>query len=234
MSAGIWGEDPQLNAAKRHDLSARVRLSHGNKNSYHVSFREREHTHKKVNADGETGWFGTISKTTDGGLTWQTVFESDRLNDYYYFNSISCSSEDHCVAVAEGDDAVNGGYLVRAFVTFDGGVTWTNALTEDVVPSTVVSMMGASWASETEGWLAGTGKNGRKLSGLFFHTVDGGKTYALAQVTGNVNYCHDTNKLTRIGVRRLWMIVLSWTWTSRMVSAMLRALTLLVPRAASL
>lgn len=49
----------------------------------------------------ESGWWGAISKTTDGGATWSTVFHSEPT-DVYYFNAISCSSETHCVAVAEG------------------------------------------------------------------------------------------------------------------------------------
>ena len=49
----------------------------------------------------ENGWWGAISKTTDAGQTWQTVFHS-QPSDVYYFNGISCSSDTHCVAVAEG------------------------------------------------------------------------------------------------------------------------------------
>lgn len=49
------------------------------------------------------------------------------------------------------------------------------------------SLMCASWVeygdSVHEGWLAGASMDlfGR-ITGLFFHTVDGGKTYELAQV----------------------------------------------------
>ncbi|CAE7534200.1 unnamed protein product, partial [Symbiodinium microadriaticum] len=77
-----------------------------------------------VNVTDVSGWWGTISKTTDAGQTWQTVFQSDP-SDTYYFNSIACSSDTHCVAVAEGANYVTD---CKAFVTFDGGETWTNTL----------------------------------------------------------------------------------------------------------
>ena len=90
----------------------------------------------RVNATDESGWWGTISKTTDGGQTWETVFQS-APTDTYYFNSIACSSETHCVAVAEGANYVDD---CKAFVTFDGGETWTETLAGSV-PSDAVSLM---------------------------------------------------------------------------------------------
>ncbi len=65
-------------------------------------------------------------KSTDGGKTFTEVFKSE-LTDKYYFNGIDCSSESHCVAVAEGYDSA-GSTAVFAFVTFDGGNSWTNTL----------------------------------------------------------------------------------------------------------
>lgn len=35
------------------------------------------------------------------------------------------------------------------------------------------------------GWLVGTSKDGRNLYGQFYHTVDGGKTWTLAQSLNN-------------------------------------------------
>jgi len=54
---------------------------------------------------GATGWFGAVSRTTDGGATWTEVFTTDLATDYLYFNGISCSSETHCVVAAEGYNA---------------------------------------------------------------------------------------------------------------------------------
>ena len=43
-------------------------------------------------------------------------------------------------------------------------------------------MMGAAWEDDSVGWVAGTAKNGRDLTGLFYKTTDGGNTYSLEQV----------------------------------------------------
>lgn len=200
VSNGMWGSDEDaLSRSKTHfdtssslrasflDYSVSARATVGGVQKGGVSFRGRgEHTKATTNAtDTTTGWWGSITKTTDGGKTWSTVFKSDPENDYWYFNSIACSSETHCVAVAEGDASADGGYVALAFVTFDGGVTWNNALTSDVLPDNVVSIMGAAWVNDDEGWLAATAKSGPALSGVFFKTTDGGKTYKVEQTLEN-------------------------------------------------
>ena len=67
---------------------------------------------------GAEGWVGAVSKTTDGGQTWEMVYHTAA----YYFNAISCADEDNCIAVAEGDYAVG-------FHTSDGGKTWNKMIT---------------------------------------------------------------------------------------------------------
>ena len=121
-------------------------------------------------------------KTEDAGQTWTNVFHSNE-EDMYYFNGISCSSESHCIAVAEGDDYIG----CKAFVTFDGGATWEDTLTTSgVVPTTAVSLIGVDWVDDNEGWLVGTEKNGRLLTGIFYKTIDGGKTFSIGQVANGV------------------------------------------------
>jgi hypothetical protein len=129
--------------------------------------------------------WGTISKTTDGGHSWSTVFSSSSSSSFY-FNAIDCSSTSHCVAVTEGNEVTD----LHAFVTFDGGVTWADSFlaTPNLLPSTAVSLMCASWVGTgeevMEGWLAGAAMDfiGR-VTGLFFQTLDGGVTYQLQQVS---------------------------------------------------
>ena len=97
---------------------------------------------------------------------------SSEESDYYYFNNIACSNDDHCIAAAEGYDA-DGSYMIKGFVTFDGCKTWENTL-----QGSEVSLMGAAWASDTEGWLSGTSMGAkRELFGNFYRTTDGGKTW---------------------------------------------------------
>lgn len=171
----MWGSDA-VHAEPNVPLSSRAALSLERSQKTLFSVDNKKGSSNTTVTDA-SGWWGAIHKTTDGGATWSTVFESDP-SDTYYFNSISCSSESHCVAVAEGADYVTD---CKAFVTFDGGATWTDNLV-GVVPADSVSLMGSAWSSETEGWLAGTAKDGRTLSGIFYKTVDGGKTYAVEQV----------------------------------------------------
>mmetsp|Transcript_16233 Transcript_16233/g.24452 ORF Transcript_16233/g.24452 Transcript_16233/m.24452 type:complete len:298 (+) Transcript_16233:2-895(+) len=171
VTRGMWGSSSTQGIEKDDiHLSSRASLSPSRESPLRFSSHN-----ETVGADG---WWGSISKTTDGGASWTTVFQS-APTDTYYFNAIDCSSESHCVAVAEGLNYVTD---CKAFVTFDGGETWQETLSASgAVPSDAVSLMGASWVSETEGWLAGTAKDGRTLSGLFYKTTDGGKTFALEQ-----------------------------------------------------
>lgn len=208
VASGIWGDDPEAIESGRpgahslHDSSMQARVSlepfalsarasMGGIATGGVRFNARQGGFKKPThgnttaADGLTGWTGTISKTTDAGATWSTVFQSDVTKDYYYFNQIACADTKKCVAVAEGDDAVNGGYLVAAYLTMDGGATWNNVLNADNTPDNVVSIMGATWVSETEAWLGATSKQGPQLSGVFFHTTDGGATFSVEQELPN-------------------------------------------------
>ena len=96
-----------------------------------------------------TEYTGAIAKTNDGGKTWTNVFEHD---GDYYFNGIHCASETHCIAVAEAhnlpDPNANGAHI---FTTTDGK-TWTETQTD---LGRGVSLMGARFVSDTEGWAAG-------------------------------------------------------------------------------
>jgi photosystem II stability/assembly factor-like uncharacterized protein len=172
VSSGIWGNDPAEKLAG-HQLSSRfTRTAKGVTVTEKPSLRK---VSKGLN-DSTTGWFGAVSKTTDGGKTWTQVFSTDLEADFLYFNGISCGSELNCIVVAEGDDA-SGGYKTVAYSTFDGGKTWeANLVTTDV------GLMQVKFVNDKEAWLAGTGKSGRSIVGQFYRTTDGGKTYTLVQV----------------------------------------------------
>jgi hypothetical protein len=109
---------------------------------------------------GAEGWVGAVSKTTDGGKTWEMVYHTAA----YYFNAISCADENNCIAVAEGDYAVG-------FHTTDGGKTWTKMITEEMTGKGA-SLMGAYMKSPTEFWFAG----GTGNSATFYHSTDGSTT----------------------------------------------------------
>ena len=116
VSSGIWGDDPKT-ADKQHAFSSRLSID----SKGYLSMKEMTGEKKPLKGDGTpTGWFGAVSKTTDGGKTWTQVLSTNLETEYLYFNGISCATETQCVVVAEGDNPT-GGYLTTAYTTFDGG-----------------------------------------------------------------------------------------------------------------
>lgn len=181
IASGMWGEDPPK-SKREHALSARVsRDLRTNEHVYHFLDESAQKVKRPAASSNSTGWFGSVSKTTDGGRTWTKVLGTNLAEDYLYFNAISCSSETNCVVVAEGDDAVNGGYLAVAYATFDGGASWEQTFRTNQL----VSLMGVKFVNKNEAWMLGTSKSGRQLYGQFYKTTDGGKTFNLVQSLQN-------------------------------------------------
>jgi hypothetical protein len=113
------------------------------------------HTNSKIVKGEDSGFYGAVMKTTDGGKTWSEVLNT---KGEYYFNAISCSDENNCVAVAESGDTAVG------YRTTDSGATWTMVVTPEMGAG--LSMMAAFSVSPDEYWLAG-GVPGRQ--GVFWH-----------------------------------------------------------------
>jgi len=63
----------------------------------------------------DPGWKAQIVKSTDGGVTWKSLF-FDEGN--FYFNQIDCADTDHCCAVGEADQSALPG--IRIYCTEDG------------------------------------------------------------------------------------------------------------------
>jgi hypothetical protein len=121
--------------------------------------------------DNTTGWYGGISRTTDGGKTWTQVFTTD----LFYFNQIHCADVNTCMAVGENDD---GAFAVS---TTDGGATWNQVLTA----ASGTSLVAVRMISATEAWVSG-GAQSRAggLQGYYYHTTDGGASWVLSTATG--------------------------------------------------
>lgn len=176
VSNGMWGEDPTLSKSTR-KLSSRIAIDNSGKKLYMTDLPRA--TNKKLSSNS-TGWFGSVSKTTDGGKSWTQVLTTNLAEDYIYFNQISCSSELNCIVVGEGDSP-DGGYLTVAYTTFDGGKTWEKTFSS----TNFVSLMSVKFVSATDAWLLATQKSGRNLVGNFFKTTDGGKTFTLGNTLNN-------------------------------------------------
>ena len=91
----------------------------------------------------------------------------------FYFNDISCYDADHCVAVGEGDGAVEPGN--RIYATKNGGATW-ELTHRDATPS--MGCMGVRMVSPTD-VMAGCYNTVSqfKITALFLTSKDGGYTW---------------------------------------------------------
>lgn len=140
-------------------------------------------------------YVGAISKTSDGGKTFLKVFDS---NNEFYFNEIDCINDRNCVTVGEGSK----GSVIM--VTNDGGDTWEQVMRL----SNSYSLHGVKMITMEEIWVCGgmamqdsnkgnekkgnvrrrvsQKDDGKKFIGLFYHSVNGGKSWNLQTVDGYI------------------------------------------------
>ncbi len=109
---------------------------------------------------GKSGNSAEILKTTDGGLTFTSVFTA--LGSFY-FNGIHCASEDVCMVVAEGNGAGT------VYGTKNGGDTW-EILLEDT-DGAGVGLFQVRMISELEAWAVGGNLVRVGFEARFHHTV---------------------------------------------------------------
>jgi len=179
VSAGVWpslmewDHDPECRVLSRH-----IRI-HKTKGVQFRRFLGLEET--PVNPAGRrlhqtSGYLAAISKTTDAGKTWTTVYNGTG----FYFNDIDCPTTTDCWAVGESEsDSPTPG--VRILHTGDGGQTWDVQL---YVDNPNYSLMEIGMVNATEGWALG-GEFTRIITGHFWHTSDGGKTWNLEQTVND-------------------------------------------------
>ncbi|KAJ1404952.1 hypothetical protein B484DRAFT_457199 [Ochromonadaceae sp. CCMP2298] len=170
ISGGTWNDTSSASALDVFESAPSFQLS----SKLNMGAGARVPNKREGGGEGEvSGWFGAIYKTSDGGKSFETVFRSPPTSKYY-FNAISCSSAQVCIAVAEGETDTSS--WAGAFVTTDGGKSW--ALTWE--STTVYGLMAAKMVSDTEGWIVPYGK-GNGIEGQFYHTTDAGATWTLTQ-----------------------------------------------------
>ena len=191
ISAGAWPTNEEVERSDEKSLfikslNERMQIRQDREKGdyfYHYVPEEMMATPNNV-----TQYTSAIAKTTDGGKTWEKVFQKDGS---FYFNGIHCHSEDHCIAVAEGHHVANPGSYI--YVTKDGGKSW-NQTHNDVGGG--ATLMGARMVSETEGWAAGGFGSTFSFEGRFFHTTDGGSTWTKESLKGMLAMgidCSDAN-----------------------------------------
>jgi hypothetical protein len=74
-----------------------------------------------------------VTKSTDCGKTWTTLYKNVNSGDNFYPNGIDCSTTDHCVAVFEGDTC-------RVLMTENSGKTWTEVMHDTDPACSLVSV----------------------------------------------------------------------------------------------
>jgi len=127
---------------------------------------------KPKKARDSNGYLAVMSKTTDGGKTFQT---QKIWNNLFYFNDMDCWDENNCLAAGEGfnDGSTKPGG--RVLQTTDGGSTWNEVLLN---PLNNAGMGIVRYVSATEAWAAGGEENSSgSMEGTFYHTTDNGKTW---------------------------------------------------------
>lgn len=115
-----------------------------------------------------------ISKTTDCGKTWELTFNNIDKKDNIYPNGIHCISDDHCVAVVEGDSC-------RILLTIDGGKKWTEQMHDT---DSACSLVAVRMLSEKEVWVSGGHMSYSDFEGRFWHSLDGGQTWTKEAIKG--------------------------------------------------
>ena len=119
-------------------------------------------------------WEAQIATTVDAGKTWKLAFSQI---GQFYFNDIECTTVDNCCVVAEAQDAnaTAGTYI---YCTSDGGATWVDNY-RNADPDS--SLIGIAAAGPSELWAIGGEEGSGGFKGpSFFHTLDGGATWAKA------------------------------------------------------
>jgi len=113
---------------------------------------------------------GTILKTTDGGITWIEIFNSNIIGEYVWKLQILENSPNVFFGSIESVSP----YLGQLIKSTDYGTTWNSY----DAPETIIQAVG--FISESHGWIGGhtTG---------FHETTDGGVTWANINIGSNLN-----------------------------------------------
>jgi hypothetical protein len=119
---------------------------------------------------------GAISKTTDGGHTWTTVYDS---NGDHAMNQIDCYDDAHCIAVGEN------GKKAVALKTENGGATWTVMMTL----TGPKSLHAVKMISNTEFWMSGGEPSAgayvsKEIVGNYWHSTNSGSSWSKTAYNG--------------------------------------------------
>ncbi|MCO5052564.1 MAG: immunoglobulin domain-containing protein [Verrucomicrobiae bacterium] len=117
-------------------------------------------------------YYGSIARTTNGGLSWQVLVTTTVANSYFW--KMTWPSPDVGYASLQQNSAYD---KVIFYKTTDGGSTWvSNGIPLSAIGSpSSFGVQGIGFVSETEGWMGGSTVLNPPYT--FIHTVDGGVTW---------------------------------------------------------
>jgi photosystem II stability/assembly factor-like uncharacterized protein len=145
------------------------------------------------------GQFAVISKTTDGGLTWNTttlpmIVGSDTIFDLrsVYFTSPTTGYV-AATCVTQGNYSFHFGSVLK---TTDGGLTWTNILSTksqiNFINGTSIVFNSVQFTSQYSGYVTAAIENYLYSSGIIYYTTNAGvnwnSTVAYTGSTGSSSY----------------------------------------------
>ncbi len=117
---------------------------------------------------------GTISRTTDGGLTWSNVLTTSITCSYFWKMSWPSPHVGYVTLQQNGSHDT-----VVFYKTVDGGASWSsNGIPLAMIGASSFFLQGIGFVSETEGWMGGSSTVAAPFN--FIRTTDGGQTWSVA------------------------------------------------------
>lgn len=116
-------------------------------------------------------YYGSIARTTNGGLNWQVQVTTTVASSYFWKMSWP-SPQVGYVSLQQ-----NGSYnTVIYYKTTDGGATWvSNGIPLAEIGATSFGLQGVGFVSTNEGWMGGSSTQSFPTN--FIHTTNGGLTW---------------------------------------------------------
>jgi photosystem II stability/assembly factor-like uncharacterized protein len=121
-------------------------------------------------------YYGSIARTTNGGLTWQVLVTTTVTNSYFWKMSWPSPNIGYCSLQQNGAAGT-----VIFYKTTDGGATWvSNGIPNTalgVASTTTWFLQSIGFVSTNEGWMGGSTSGALTFSQNFIHTTNGGVTW---------------------------------------------------------
>ncbi|WP_431137581.1 YCF48-related protein [Psychroserpens mesophilus] len=130
-------------------------------------------------AGGRNSNGGLILKTTDGGLTWTEIYNTN-VSGEYVWKLQTLEGNNNIMFGAVSSVAPNNGKLIKSI---DGGVNWLE------FESVETEIQAVGFITENHGWMGG------HTSG-FQETLDGGQTWTDLNIGSNLNRIFIINATT--------------------------------------